>query len=147
MNSTRIAAAVTAVLGLVFVGQAVAGMRPDDRSGPRRSTFSSQVAYPDAVERAVANHMLQVGRPDDRSGLRGPILSGRDMDSDAVDRVVANHRRSLVRSAQPTPVPRFGESFDWEAAGVGASTTAVLLLGLGAAFGTARRSRSRSAAA
>jgi hypothetical protein len=121
----RIAATITAVLGLVVIGQAAAGIRPDDRSGLRGNGVSSQVVYPDAVDRYIASHSADVLRPDDRSGTRGGGLSAQI----------------------PPPVTQPGESFDWGDAGLGASMTVALLLGLGAVLGTARRWRSRSAAA
>ncbi len=86
-------------------------------------------------------------RVDDRPGPRGSGFSIQPSYPDFVDRYVASHSARVSRTAQSTPVSQSGQGFDWEAAGLGASMTAALLIVLGAAIGVARRSRARSAAA
>jgi len=142
-NSLRIctAAVVTALLG-VLAGGAIAGIRPDDRSGARGTDLAAQASYPDAVDRAVANHKAHVLRPDDRSEVRGPGLPTK-LSPDAVDRAVANHRADLERQAMVHTYqrPNVTEStgFDWGAAGVGASTISALLLLAGCGVALIRR--------
>ncbi len=79
MSNTRLrirtTAAVTALLGVVLVGQAAAGVRPDDRTGSRGGELATEVSYPDFVDRFVASHKARSLRPDDRSNVRGPGLS------------------------------------------------------------------------
>jgi len=151
MSNTRLrirtTAAVTALLGVVLVGQAAAGVRPDDRTGSRGGELSTEVSYPDFVDRFVASHKAHSLRPDDRSNVRGPGLSGQVSYPDFVDRFVASHRAGLARTAQSSLASPSGDGFDWGAAGIGASTITALLLALGAAIGIVRRSRTRSAAA
>jgi hypothetical protein len=137
---TCVVAVVTVLLG-VLAGGATAGIRPDDRSGVRGGTLLAQSSYPDAVDRAVANHLTHVLRPDDRAGVRG---GGRGVEvsyPDAVDRAVANHRHDLVQSTQSARVSQSGGGFDWGAAGVGASTMSALLLIAGCGLALARRKR------
>ena len=98
-NSLRIctAAAVTALM-CVLAGGAIAGIRPDDRSGPRGSDPAAQATYPDFVDRALANLKAHALRPDDRSGMRGPGLSTERSSPDFVDRAVRQHPRPPGRS-------------------------------------------------
>lgn len=132
------AAIVTAVLGLVIAGPATAEVWTNGRDGAQ---LSSQGSYPDAVDRAVANHKTHVLAPDDRIRVRGSEASY----PDAVGRAVANHKADLRRTAQSSTVAQPGDGFDWGAAGVGASTTAALLLALGIGIGMSRRTRSAAA--
>jgi hypothetical protein len=122
---------VTAVLGVALIGQAAASNRPDDRSGLRGTELSSQVAYPDAVDRAVAIHKASPLRPNDRQ-LAYP---------DAVDRAVATHKARLAKTVMSAQASQTGAGFDWGAAGIGASTISALLLLSVGGFALVRKNR------
>ena len=142
MSITRIIATAiaTAALGINVVGPAAAENWSGGLAGSHRSTATS---YPDAVDRAVANHRHHILAPDDRLRIRSPQVSY----PDAVARAVANHKADLLRSAHAVSAPQPAEGFDWTAAGVGASTTAALLFIVGIGIGLVRRSSTRSVAA
>jgi hypothetical protein len=77
-------------------GPATAENWPGGRDGAQLSTA---VPYPDAVDRAVANHKSHVLAPDDRLRVIRPQPSY----PDAVARVVANHKADLLPSAASAP--------------------------------------------
>ena len=135
-----IATTMTVALCIAFAGQASAEKWPGGRDGAQ---LSIQASYPDAVDRAVANHNSHVLAPDDRLRVR-PTEA---LYPDAVSRAVANRKADLFRSAQPASTVQHGKGFDWGSAGIGASTTGALLLVLGIAVGLTRRARTPSAVA
>jgi hypothetical protein len=106
------------VLGLVLIGQAAAGVRPDDRSGTHGSTLSSQGAYPDLVDRYLAAQAARDAamRPDNRGGPRGEF------------------RATVTRVTAPTS----SVDFQWDDAGIGAALLAGLLLAGGSGIALAR---------
>jgi hypothetical protein len=132
MSSKRIrrraAAIATVALGFGVAGQA-----------------SAENYYPDAFQREVAKHEVQVLAPDDNVGLRRGGMTVQTPYPDVFQRELAK------RTAQPAPiqasVPRSSEGFDWAAAGVGASTSTALLFTVAILIGITRRSRTRSAPA
>lgn len=122
------AAIATAALGLGIAGQA-----------------SAENYYPDAFQREVAKHEVRLLAPDDNVGLRRGGMTVQTQYPDVFQRELAK------RTARPAPiqasVPRSAEGFDWAAAGVGASTSIVLLLTVALLIGVTRRFRTHSAAA
>lgn len=132
MSSNRIrrraAAIATVALSVGVAGQA-----------------SAENYYPDAFQREVAKHEVQVLAPDDNVGLHRGGMTVQTYYPDAVERELAK------RTAQTAPIkasiPRSSEGFDWAAASVGASTSIALLLTVAILIGITRRSRTRSAAA
>jgi hypothetical protein len=125
------AAIVTAVVSVTVAGQAAAEIWPEGRNGAQLS--------------AVANDKTHVLAPDDMTRVL-PERSTPVTFPDFVDRYVRSHQTQLVQTTRPT-ASQSGEGFDWGAAGIGASTTAALLLAFGVGIGMARRLRTRSAVA
>jgi hypothetical protein len=137
---------VAVIIAAVAFGATVA--RAEVRlEGPTGAQLTTQPAPPDLIERWVASHKTHVLAPDDRIRVRSTEASNQMAPPDLIERWVASHQRQIGEAARPASTPHTGEAFDWRAAGIGASTTAGLALALGIAFGIARRSRIRSAAA
>jgi hypothetical protein len=126
------AAIVAAIVTVAVVGPAAAEVWPEGRYGAKLST---QMSVP----------KTQVLAPDDTTRLL-PERSSAAALPDFVDRYVQTHGASVVQATQPA-ASRSGEGFDWGAAGIGASTTAALLLVFGVGIVLTRRSRTRSAVA
>ena len=124
----RAAAIAMAALGAGISGQA-----------------SAEVYYPDAFQREVAKHEVQLLAPDDNPGLHRGGMTVPTQYPDAVQRELTK------RTAQPAPIqaaaPSSSEGFDWGAAGIGASTSSALLVIVAFLIGVTRRSRTRSAVA
>jgi hypothetical protein len=116
MKAGALCLLVLAVLTLAL--PATAGVRPDDRSGPRGAGSPST--------------SIRV-RPDDRPGLRGPgaafqgegsVAASLRPDDRAGLRGVGSEPRTIALGVQhSTSVER---GFDWAAAGAGAGAAAVL---------------------
>jgi len=138
---------VIVAVALAALAFASTAARAGDREGVRVPEILSlhPSPSPDFVDRYVAAHQASGSR----AGVRVPeILSLQPSPSpDFVDRYVAAHQASASPSGQPSIPTSHGEGFDWGSAGIGASTTAALLLGLGIGIGITRRLRTRSAAA
>jgi hypothetical protein len=126
------AAIVAVLVSVVLVGPAAAEVWPDGRDGAKLSTEAS---YANAGTRMLA--------PDD---VRRMLPSRSATFPDFVDRYVESHRTAPVPTDR-SAVLQTGEGFDWGAAGIGASTTAALLLVLAVGIGITRRTRARSAVA
>jgi hypothetical protein len=125
MSITRLqmstAATVSLFVSLFVAGPAVAEVWPEGRNGAELST---QVSYPDAFERAVANHRRPVLAPDDRARVRTPD--------------------QLFSSQSEASVAPSAAGFDWVAASIGASTTAALLVITGGGLAVVRRAGRKS---
>jgi hypothetical protein len=109
MSITKfIASAVTALLGTVLFVQAAPAKHADDRAGIRGTGISSQVVYPDLIERYVAAREAQEAalRPDNRGGSRGEF------------------RPTVILGGSPAR----GVDFQWGDAGIGAAALAGLVL-------------------
>jgi hypothetical protein len=116
-------AVLAATLAIAAPAAQAAPPRPDDRSLAR----GAAVAMPDLVERVLANQA--------RAGVP----------PDAVDRALARPRARDLGIVQRSRSAANG--FDWGAAGIGASTVALLVVLAAMGFAAKRQFRTRSVSA
>jgi hypothetical protein len=114
---------------LAFAVPALAGIRPDDRSGLRGDTAATGAAGV---------------RPDDRAGFRGVVVSSPSTSVRPDDRAGS---RGIVPETQRIAfggrhfVPGTERGFDWVAAGAGAGTATAMVLLVGWALMLRRNHR------
>ncbi len=142
----RLVAPALVVAALAPVGSALAAARPDDRPGLHgvgTTSGSIQVRPDDRVGiRGVGSTTVTASvRPDDRPGIRGVgVTSGASVRPD--DRPGFRGIGDVAVGKNPSGIAT--DAFDWRAAGAGAASAVGLMMLLGGAALSQRRSHRRA---